>query len=135
MFEWFWNWGPIAALQGVADETRQVDPIWLLVGVMLLVFALIWALNRPPTVRDNSSMGQSYRGKLSPKTLHKMLAPPQKKSIRSRDEIYAAVERSRRAHARGELRRQKDIAALLEAEASERANAAFTEAENPHGER
>jgi len=133
--EWFWNWGPIAALQGVADQTRQVDPIWLLVGVMLLVFALVWALNRPPTVRDNRSMGQSYRGRLSPRTLHRMLAPPERKRTKSRDEIYAAVERSRRAHARGEIRKQKDIDALLESEAEERANAAFSEPENPHGER
>ncbi len=133
--EWFWNWGPIAALQGVADETRQVDPVWLLVGVMLLVFALIWALNRPPTVRDNRSMGQSYRGKLSPKTLHKMLAPPERRRTRSRDELYEAVQRSRRAHARGEVRKQKDIDALLEAEANERANAAFAEPENPHAEK
>ena len=133
--EWFWNWGPIAALQGVADQTRQVDPIWLLVGVMGLVFLLIWALNRPPTVRDNRSMGQSYRGTLSPKTLGKMLAPPERKRSKSRDEIYAAVERSRRAHARGEVRKQKEIEALLEAEAEARANTAFSEPENPHGER
>ncbi|MSU92278.1 hypothetical protein GE300_22365 [Rhodobacteraceae bacterium 2CG4] len=132
MLDWFWNWGPIAALSGAAAQTRQIDPIWLLVGVMLLVFALVWALNRPPTVRENRSMGQSYRGKLSPRTLHRMLAPPQKRQVRTRDELYAAVERSRRARARGEPRRQDEDAALLEAEAVARADAAFSQPENPH---
>jgi len=61
-------------IQGWVDATRAwVDPLYGMMAVVALGLLLVWLLNRPPTIRERKTMGGHYLGKITPKTLPKML--------------------------------------------------------------
>jgi len=103
MFDWFWNSALMVTLQGWVDATRAlpIDPIWWFIGLMGIALGLVAWFNQPPSTRDQKLPGTSYKGKVTPKTIEKMLVTPKRRQLRSRKQMEAEVRRAR------EMRRSK----------------------------
>ena len=81
-------------VQEWVDATRAwVDPLYGMMALVALGLLVVWLLNRPATIRDRRMMGGHYLGKITPKTLPKMLrdAPmPKEDPLFSEDGAEAA---------------------------------------------
>ncbi len=93
----------MATLQGWVDATRAlpIDPLWWFIGLMAVALGLVAWFNQPPTTRDQKMPGSSYHGKITPKTIDKMLVMPKRKQLRSRQQMEAELRKAR------EMRRSK----------------------------
>lgn len=107
MFDWFWNLPPLRAAQSWVDTTRawDIDPIWAIVIGLGLVFATIALMSRPPAVHERKTAYGHYLGKITPKSIARMLTAPERRKLKTRAEMQAAVERSR---ARARRKRAKE---------------------------
>ncbi len=104
MLDWLWTWPPMQTAQGWVEASRgAVDPLWAIVICLAAVLAVMgWLAQPPDAARDRKPMGHHYRGRLTPKTLGRMLRSPRPRRARTRAEMERAVARAARARRRAE---------------------------------
>ena len=91
-------------VQSWVDTTRaiQIDPIWGIIGIISIALGAVAWFNKPATIRDRNIAGASYKGKITPKTIDKMIVTPKRKRLRSRQQMEAELRLAR------QMRRAKE---------------------------
>ena len=98
MFDWFWNWGPMARIQGVVDETcaGAPEPLTLITIAVIAALVIIWRLTATRAERPPPIPGETYLGKITPKTLNRMTRNNRVQKPKTREEIERAIKSRKR---------------------------------------
>ncbi|QHQ35900.1 hypothetical protein [Algicella marina] len=98
MLDWFWNLPLMVRLQEIVDESRAgaPEPLMLITILLVAAFIIVWRLSTSRAERDGPMPGESYLGKITPKTIDKMTVNNRVQKPKSRADIAAALKSRKR---------------------------------------
>ncbi len=98
MSEWFWNLPLMARLQTMVDESRAgaPEPLTLITIVLIAALVILWRLNASRAERDTPIAGESYLGKITPKTLMSMTRNNRVRRAKTREQMEQALKSRKR---------------------------------------
>ncbi|MEO0915050.1 MAG: hypothetical protein AAFY59_19035 [Pseudomonadota bacterium] len=96
MIEWIWN--QMARLQAFVDATRASapEPLTLIIIVILAAFVIVWRLHATTAERKSPLPGESYLGKITPKTINAMTKNNRVQKPKSREDMERALKSRKR---------------------------------------
>lgn len=96
--DWFWTWGPMAWLQDIVDRSRESapDPLTLITVAACLVLLVIWLLARSRAEGNAPIPGETYLGKITPKTIQSMTKNTRVVKPKSREDAIRTLSSRKR---------------------------------------